>query len=328
MTAQSSTSIRSPKHRAPASAPKMPGRTLVALLVALITGTVLAVALGSNSASAAEQTQTPQGWARVAHLSPDTTSVDVELTAVSGGQIMFDLKDIAYGDVSDYLRLPVGAYVVDLTPTGSADAATPALSQLITVEEGQPLTLAVLGANADLTARIITDDLTPPADGEARVRVIQASTVAETVEIQTIMGRTIAAGAKSGEVTGYATVEDGPWDLQLFADAEKTLASVDLVSGSVNTLLVLDNASGGLTLKAISDSGSVTDTPVGGTNTGAAPLEASPLETSTNGSSTIDDDSVTPWAAILFVVAGVGAVLVVANGVPPRLLPVFTRRRR
>lgn len=325
MTAHISSPILHPAHRAPSGA----GRTTVravALMIALAVGAVFSVALGSNAASAQEQTLTPQGWARVAHLSPDTTSVDVTLTAVAGGQSLFDLEDVAYGDVSDYLRLPVGAYVVDLTPTGSA-ATAPALSQLITIKEGQPLTLAVLGANADLTAKVVTDDLTPPADGEARIRVIQASTVTESVDIQTIMGRTIAAGAKSGEVTGYATVEDGPWDLQLFADAEKSLASIDLTSGSVNTLLVLDNASGGVTVKAIRDSGSVTETPVGGTDTGAATGESDP-RVPPSGSSAAATYPGTSWPALLLVVAGGSAVLAVAQGAPQRLLPVLARRRR
>lgn len=315
-----------PKPHAPGWAGMTSVRAVVVLMVALIIGAVSTVA-GSSSASATEQTQTPQGWARVAHLSPDTKSVDVTLTAVAGGQVLFDLENVPYGDVSDYLRLPVGAYVVAMTPTGSAKDTAPALSQLINVKEGQPITLAVLGTNADLTAKVVTDDLTPPADGQARVRVIQASTVADTVDIQTTMGMTIAAGAKSGEATGYATVEDGSWDLQLFADAQKSQASIDLVSGSVNTLLVLDNASGGLTIKAISDSGSVSETPVGGTNTGAVPFDTSSLETASGGSSTTDG-SVTSWTAILLVMAGISAIFVVATGVPLRLLPASNRRRR
>lgn len=328
MTSHASSSIFHPHHRAPRGAGTMTVRAMTAVLVALIVGAVFSVALGANSASAAEQDPKPQGWARVAHLSPDTTSVDVTLTAVAGGQVLFDLTDVAYGDVSDYVRLPAGAYVAELTPTGSADDAAPALSQLINVKEGEPLTFAVLGANADLTAKVISDDLTPPADGQARVRVIQASTVAENVDIQTIMGKTIAAGVKGKEVTGYATVEDGPWDLQLFADAKKSLASIDLVSGSVNTLLVLDNASGGLTIKAISDSGSVTETPVGGTNTGARPAGTGSLQTAPSGSSTVGTTPVMSGPAMLLVLAGVSAVVVVAYGAPLRLKPVRPRRRR
>lgn len=250
----------------------------VALLVATLAA-VLSLLVAGAPSYAAEKTEA-QGWARVAHLSPDTKSVDVALTAVAGGQILFDLTDVAYGDVSDYLRLPVGTYLVEMTPTGSPENATPAISEVISVKEGQPITLAVLGKNADITTKVIDDDLTPPADGEARVRVVQASTVADSVDITTTAGMSIASGAAKGQVTGYATVTDGPWDLELTGGSLTNAAKVDLASGSVSTLLVLDNASGGLTIKAISDSGSLSDTPVGGTNTGAQPVVADTAPTS------------------------------------------------
>lgn len=304
-----------------------PVRTLVMMIAALIFAAALSLTAGLVPAMAAGEPSAPQGWARVAHLSPDTKSVDVALTAVAGGQILFDLEDVAYGDVSDYLRLPVGSYVVDMTPSGSADDTAPALSQLITVKEGQPITLAVLGKNADLTAKVVTDDLTAPADGQARVRVIQASTIADTVEIQTSMGATIAADAKSGDITGYATVEDGLWDLQLFADAQKSEASIDLASGSVNTLLVLDNASGGLTVKAISDSGSVTETPVGGTNTGAAPVDLRPLDGTPTGAAASTSEASSSWHAVLIVAAGVIAILLTAGVGPRKPQPTLNRRR-
>ncbi len=243
--------------------------TLTALLGVL---TALLSLLAAAAPSSAQEEQSPaQGWARVAHLSPDTKTVDVALTAVAGGQTLFDLQDVAYGDVSDYWRLPVGTYVVEMTPSGSPSDAPPAISELISVKKGQPVTLAVLGTNAELTTKVIEDDLTPPADGEARVRVLQASTVANSVDIRTVTGAAVASGVAEGEVTGYATIAEGPWDLELVGGSLTSAATVDLESGSISTLLILDNASGGLTIKAISDSTSVSDTPVGGTNTGAAP---------------------------------------------------------
>ncbi|WP_105031419.1 DUF4397 domain-containing protein [Arthrobacter ruber] len=289
-------------------------------MLAVVVAAAMYGAVSAAPAVAAEEPQTSGGWARVAHLSPDTKTVDVELTAVAGGEVLFELEDVAYGDVSEYLRLPAGTFVVDMTPADSAPDTDPALSQLITVQENQPVTLAVLGKNADLTAKVIVDDLTAPEDGRARIRVLQASTLAETVDIQTIMGDPIAVGAKSGQVTGYATVDAGPWELQLFKNGERSLATVDLLPGSVNTLLVLDNASGGLTIKPISDSATVTDTPVGGTNTGSAPLSAGPRDSAATGSAS-------PWHVAPLVAAGLAAVVVVARGASQGLLPVPVRRR-
>ncbi|MHA7282195.1 DUF4397 domain-containing protein [Arthrobacter sp. TMS2-4] len=326
MTAHISGTTR-PRHRTDAGgAGASPARWVVVLLIALITGLVVIV-VGSGRSEAAEASPAADGWARVAHLSPDTGSFDATLTAVAGGQAPVDLEDLAYGDVSDYLRLPAGAYAVDLTPADSTDDAVPELNQLITVEEGQPLTLAVLGTNEELTARVVRDDLTPPADGQARVRVIQASTLAETVDIKTDSGtKTLTAGTKSGEVTGYATVEAGLWDLQVFGGSLASTEEVDLAAGTVNTLLVLDNASGELTVKAVSDVGAVAATPVGGTNTGAAPTDADARATTTDGSGGNTGPSVT-WS-LLLVVAAVIAVPLVAHGGPRGIGRALARTSR
>jgi len=262
---------------APRTARSRPARNRPVLSLFGLLSVLLPLVLTATPAMASEESSTPEGWARVGHLSPDTTSVDVALTAVAGGRTLFSVDDVAYGDVSDYWRLAAGTYLVEMVPTGSPAETAPAISEVITVKEGQPITLAVLGPNDDLTTKVIEDDLTPPADGEARVRVLQASTVAESVDITTTTGVAIAGDARQGQVTGYATVDDGPWDLELESDTASSTASIDLRSGSVNTLLVLDNADGGLTIKAISDSGSVSDTPVGGTDTGAAPAVAGPV---------------------------------------------------
>lgn len=288
-------------------------RTALASLAAAL-GVVLSLGAVASPASAAEQ-PAAEGWARIAHLSPDTTSVDVALTAVSGEQASVELEDVAYGDVSDYRRLPVGTFLVEMTPSDAVADTAPAVSQLVTIEEGRPITVAVLGLNSDLVTKVIEDDLEPPADGEARIRVLQASTVAASVDIVTTTGDIIAAGAASGQVTGYATVEDGPWDLELTRGSTTSAASVDLSSGSVNTLLVLDNASGGLTLKLVPDSEAVADTPVGGTDTGAAP-------TVTAAAAPIPDPGL--WTALsLFVV-----VLVAVGGAVRRTRPAAVRAGR
>lgn len=285
---------------------------LTALAAAL--GLVLSLGAVAAPASAAEQ-PAAEGWARVAHLSPDTKSVDVALTAVSGERSSVELEDVAYGDVSDYWRLPVGTFLVEMTPSDAAADTAPAVSTLITVEENQPITLAVMGVNSALTTKVIDDDLAPPADGEARIRVLQASTVAESVDIATTTGDIIASDAAPGQVTGYATVADGPWDLELTGGSTSSATSIDLPSGSVNTLLVLDNAAGGLTLKLISDSEAVADTPVGGTDTGAA-LAA------TATTSAVPDAG--PWVgAVLF-----GVVLVAVCGAARRTRPAAVRAGR
>lgn len=246
--------------------------------VALAT-TVAFGALGLVGGSAAHADEAGQGWVRVAHLSPDTKSVDVKLTALAGGNVVSELDGVGYGAVSDYIDVPQGTYVVSMVPAGSPDSTAPVIQQSVNILEGQPVTVAAYGKNAGLATTVFPDDLTPPADGEARVRVIQASTTAETVDIATSTGMPITAGAEQGTATGYASVAAGPWTLDVTGEpargaATTTQSDIDLASGSVATLFVLDDSTGGVTVKSVVDSASVGDLPTGGIQTGGGATAA------------------------------------------------------
>ncbi|MCS5732138.1 DUF4397 domain-containing protein [Herbiconiux daphne] len=224
--------------------------------------------LGVVGASGAQADEPGDGWVRVAHLSPDTKSVDVKLTALSGGAVVSELDDVAYGAVSPYIDLPHGIYVISMVPSDAPTGTAPVIQQSVEVKPGQPLTVAAYGKNADLDTAVFPDDLTPPAAGQARVRVIQASTTAKSVDIETTTGTAITTDAQQGTATGYSSVAAGPWTLDVTADTTSSTAQIDLASGAVATLFVLDNASGGVTLTSVIDSASVGDLPSGGIQTG------------------------------------------------------------
>ncbi|MDY0911952.1 DUF4397 domain-containing protein [Rathayibacter festucae] len=224
-------------------------------------------ALGAAPASAAEAPPAT-GWVRVAHLSPDTKSVDVTLTALGGGGAAFELDDVAYGAVSAYWTLQPGTYVVSMVPSDAPEGTAPVIEQSVDVSAGTPLTVAALGRNAVLRTTVFTDDLTPPADGQARVRVVQASTTASQVDVATTTGTLLATGAAQGTATGYTSVPAGPWSLDLSAGAVTAKADLDLAPGSVASLFVLDDASNGLVVSPVLDSAAIGDLPTGGIQTG------------------------------------------------------------
>lgn len=230
-------------------------------------GGLLVGALSLGGAVAANAAAPTDGWARITHLSPDTKSVDVRLTGLSGGEVLYELEDVSYGQISDYLALAPGTYVVSMVPAGMDPESTPVISESVTVDQGEPITVAAYGTNDDLKTAVYEDDLENPADGESRIRVIQASTVADSVDIETSTGIPIAEGAEQGAATGYATVPAGPWTLELSGDAEGS-ADVQLAGGTVNTLLVLDTADGGVTVKAVVDAAAPGTTPEDGVDTG------------------------------------------------------------
>ncbi|WP_170285662.1 DUF4397 domain-containing protein [Microbacterium rhizomatis] len=249
------------------SPPRSVGRGIRRL--AIVAAVVIPATLGIASAPAAYAAPAdPGGWARVAHLSPDTKSVDVQMTALAGGAVVYELDDVAYGAVSPYIPLAEGTYVVSMVPSDAAAGTEPMVQQSVEVAAGQPVTVAAYGRNMNLQTVVFRDDLSAPAEGQARVRVIQASTVEPTVDVDTAQGRSIARKVPTGTATGYAAVAAGAWNLELTGADVVSSAAVDLPAGTVSTLFVLDTANGALTARAITDSATLADMPVGGINTG------------------------------------------------------------
>lgn len=224
------------------------------------------------SSSAGPPATPSDGWIRVAHLSPDTAKVDVRLIAAAGGAPLLTLNDVGYGVVSDYIHLPAGSYVVAMAPAAAAATAKPIVSASVTVSRGKSITVAAFGDNQNLQTRVFRDDLTGPKAGAARIRLIQASTVTDSVSVQTTTGLLIARDARAGDSTSYASVPAGAWTLALTGSGIDDTAAVTLRNGSVNTLFVLDNASGGLTVLPVLDSASVGAAPIGGVQTGGGAL--------------------------------------------------------
>jgi hypothetical protein len=214
------------------------------------------------------------GWLRLGHLSPDTKSVDVRVSAVSGGSTLFELNGVGYGDVSGYEELPSGTYTVSMVPAGASGSSVPVISETVTIDAGTATTVAAYGPTDDLQVRSFADDLSEPAAGSARIRLIQASTITPEVDVTTAQGDAIAQDAKAGSATGYAEIPAGDWSLDLIGAGVSDTADVSVEPGSVTTLFVLDTASGGLTILPILDSASVGDVPDGGVDTGGGFLSS------------------------------------------------------
>lgn len=234
---------------------------------AVIAATGLALTAGGTAAMA---DTAGEGWVRLSHLSPDTPEVDVQLTGVDSAE-GFELEDVAYGDVSDYTRLPAGAYAVAMVPAGAPEGTDPVVSQVVEISGSEAYTVAAVGLNEDLSARLITDDLTAPAEGQARVRLLQASVSSPSVDVATDTGASIAEEAEFGTATDYTEVEAGRWTLEVDGRSTSGTVQVDLAPGSVNTLFVIDR-DGEITIDAVEDSSGAEAVPAGGVATGEGGL--------------------------------------------------------
>jgi hypothetical protein len=214
------------------------------------------------------------GYIRVGHLSPDTAAADITLSALAGGQVLYSLTGVGYGGVSKYMTLDPGTYALAMAPSEDG-SNTPLVNAEVEVVAGGAETIAAIGPNASIRLTTISDDLSAPADDNARVRAVQASTTSDTVSVATADGTTLLDAAAFGEVGDYTDVTPGSTDLTLTGDDGDASASVDLEGGASQTVFVLDNADGKLTALAVIDSASVTETPVGGVATGGGALASS-----------------------------------------------------
>ena len=320
-------SFLNPSHGTPARAPLdrtvRTARGLLAVLVCL-TSCVLAGMLGTGRAAAADD----GALLRIAHLSPDTPAVDVALAPLPGGGAPLDdpgpaiATGLSYGDLSQYRDLAPGSYALSVRRADSSPRTPPALSLRIDLPPGNARTVALSGSFADLSPTVLTDDLSAPAPGTARVRVLAAAAGAPTVDLTLPGGGAPARALPFGETGPWTAVPAGPSTARLGngsgAPAELPL---DLRAGSVDSLLVLDDADGGLTLRVVVDAA------------GPAAVPARPV--AAGGGGTAGTTSRLPAAAlagagalllaglrgrrrvVLPLVAALGAVTVPAQAAPP-----------
>jgi len=243
---------------------------LGALPAALLLGVPSASASASSSSSSTES-----AWVRPAHLVPGLGTMDIRLSPFSdeGGDTAEEDKPllettVGYGDVGAYAAMPAGSYAVSVRPAGTPVSQPALLSLTVDLAAGQAYTVAGLGTKAQPRLERLVDDLTPPGDGSASIRLLPASAAAPILDVRAEGGPVLAEGAGTGEPTRYATAPSGSWTLS--ASGNGLSGSTDLVldSGSVYTLLVLDSDDGGLLVRPVVDSVGTATTPVGGAATG------------------------------------------------------------
>lgn len=159
---------------------------------------------------------------KAVHASPDAPNVDVYVNGLAV------LEDVPFGTVSGNFVLGVGAYRIQVTPTGEPpDAAV--IDETLELDAA-PYTVAAIGEVAEGTEfpiqpLALVDDVSPLEEGTARVRFIHASPDAPAVDIvPTETGEPLFANVSfSEEQTGE--VPEGEYNLEVRpAGAEDVVA--------------------------------------------------------------------------------------------------------
>jgi len=156
---------------------------------------------------------------RVAHLSPDAPAVDVWLN----GAVV--LSGVPFGAYSDYLEVPAGEHVVQVTPAGATQPVV--INATLTLVEDTAYTVAATGllGTSDLEAIVLIDDRSPTAQ-KAGVRFIHTSPDAPAVDIAVACcgGPILFEEASFRESADYIMVDGGTYDLEVRLAGTGTVA--------------------------------------------------------------------------------------------------------
>lgn len=240
-----------------------PSRLGLALALAMVT-----VVAGAGAAVAVAAPAGPS-FLRLAHLSPDTPTVDVYLASVGDASRRFTVPGVDYGAVSDYRALPADTYTVSMRAAGAPAESPPVISTTLTTDSGAAYTVAGTGLYAQLGLAVLSDELSMPAAGEARIRVVNAAATAPQVDLAITGGPAIASGVGFAETTGYRSVPTGVWTVEVRTPGaqDPTRLPVQITSNAVYTVLLLDEGDTFAAELIVDSAGSAT-VPLGGIDTG------------------------------------------------------------
>jgi Domain of unknown function (DUF4397) len=255
---------------------------------------------------------------RVAHFSIDTPAMDIYATGFDGNETLV-LPKLGFGEVSEYLPLDAGIYAFSMRPAGSPATSEAVLRVSAELDGDTSYTFAAFGHQAELATDLLTDDLSAPSAGRARVRLIQGAADAGAVDVVTD-GPLLAHGAALGTVGDYVSVAAGSWEVTASGeDGARLVERLDLEAGTVSSVVVLDEpTSGGLQLVSVTDAAGAdaggqgaaapAGMPAGGVDTGGGAMAAD--RTSTTGHSGVP----LPWL-VLGSAAGLGVTAAVLGGI-------------
>jgi len=238
---------------------------------------VSALAMILSMAGGAPAQAAGKAYVRLAHLSPDTPDVDVYLNSQTHAIPEQVFPGVGYGVMSGYMALPPGGYTVAMRESGPSASGKPMLTLQVSISAGQAYTVAGVGRYADLGLKVFNDDISSPAPGKSKVRIMQASVKVPVLALTMPDGTVIAQNVAFATTTDYQLVTSGRWDLVIKpADGRAgTRVRVDLGDGGVYSLLILDG-SDGLTTELKTDATRQGGVPVGGVATGGGGTSGPP----------------------------------------------------
>ena len=189
-------------------------------------------------------------YVKIIHASADAPNVDASVNGNLG------FTNLAFGNASDYTKVSAGTnQKVEVFAAGSDK--TPVITATANLVKNQYYTVIALNKVASLQLAIKNDDLTPPASGDVKIRVVHGSTLAGPVDVYVtapgapITGTGAVAPTLSnftfGTVTNYLQIPAGAYEVRVTAHGDPTTVAIDtgstgvpLTAGDIYTAVALD----------------------------------------------------------------------------------------
>jgi len=181
---------------------------------------VLLLLFSATPAQAASGT-----YVRLGHFSKDQARVDATLDGVK-------LGTLDYADLYDYRRVEPGEHVVEFRTAGVGDGNPVLRSVLVQAGLGKAYTIIDIASSM----KVLEDDVSLPANGQARLRVINAGD-AETDLVRG--GVSVHRAVQPTTTTGYIDLQPGTDALEVLQRGkEPTRLDAPTEAGTVYSLLV------------------------------------------------------------------------------------------
>ncbi len=171
---------------------------------------------------------------RVIHASPDAPAVDV---FVDGNRV---LTDVPFFAASDYLELAPGEHRFQVAPSGEA-AESSVIDTTATLEAGMAYTVAATGLLENIQPTVFVDDLSAPADGQVKVRVLHLVPDAPAVDVSVQGGDTLISGLEFPNASDYLEVPADTYDLVVTPSGDDTVV-IDLTGTALDAGTIYDVA--------------------------------------------------------------------------------------
>jgi len=165
--------------------------------------------------------------------------------------------NVSYKDVTPYKELPDEMQTFTVRPAGQ-DTAQPIAENVEALSEGNHYTVIALPGTEDKAAdlRVLSDNLTPPSTGKAKVRVINASSTLREIDIFSKEKQdSLFSGLNLRSESMYKEVDPMTTTLEVRPAGEKSIAltipSTNFQPGKIYTITVIGGSNAAPKLEAI-----------------------------------------------------------------------------